>query len=175
MVIYSVHEREDEAGDISERADKIFFVREGFAWIALVTPVLWLLYHRMWRILAGFIVLIVAIQAGVLVFDLGEEISGSAALVVNGAFAFLANDLRRRSLELKGYALVELVSGRDIAECEEKFFTEWLGNQSETGVRAEESARTMPGKQQNITFTASSQNSSTEAEDVIGLFPEPAK
>ncbi len=168
MVIYSVHEREDEDGDIATRADKIFFVRDGFAWIALVTPLLWLLYHRMWLILAGFVVLIVAIQAGVLVFGLGEERAGSAALVVNGAFAFLANDLRRRTLELQGYSLVELVAGRDLAECEERFFTEWLSKQD---VRADEAS----GAKLKKATVASPLNSSIEAEGVIGIFPEPAK
>ena len=55
MVTYTVHERNGGSGTLAERADAIVFVKEGFAWAALVFPILWLLYHRMWLVLAGFV------------------------------------------------------------------------------------------------------------------------
>ena len=58
MVTYTVHERSDETGNITDRADKVLFVKEGFGWVALLFPVLWLLYHRLWLVLAGFIAVV---------------------------------------------------------------------------------------------------------------------
>jgi len=126
VVTYTVHEREDESGDISDRADKILFVKEGYAWIALVMPILWLLYHGMWLVLAGFVALMVAFQTVFSVSGIGEIVAGPATFVISALFALLANDLRRWTLGLRGYSLIEPVSGRDLEECETRFFTDWL-------------------------------------------------
>ena len=81
MVTYTVHEHEDGSGGLAERADKIVFVKEGFALAALVFPIPWLLYHRMWFVLAGFIAVILALQAGIAVVDLTEPDQGLALLL----------------------------------------------------------------------------------------------
>ena len=129
MVTYTVHEREDETGEISERADEIVFVKEGFAWLALLMPILWLLYHRMWLALIGFIALIIALQATFSAIHIADDVSGWAILAVSAIFALLANDVRRWTLDMRGFRLVEPVSGRDLEECEQRFFTDWLAAQ----------------------------------------------
>jgi hypothetical protein len=168
VVTYTVHEREDESGDIQDRADKIVFVKEGYAWIALVMPVLWLLYHGMWLVLTGFVALVVAFQVVFSVSGIGEDVAGPATFVISAMFALLANDLRRWTLGLRGYRLVEPVSGRDLEECEERFFTDWLaaqGNPTE-GIKH---------VQKHSGVQAGPVPARTATEDVIGLFPEPGR
>ncbi|MHA1164058.1 MAG: DUF2628 domain-containing protein [Alphaproteobacteria bacterium] len=172
MVTYTVHEREDEAGDISKRAEKIVFVKEGFAWVALLIPFLWLLYHRMWLVLAGYISLMAAIQIGFAALDPGEAVAGWAALIVNSAFALLANDLRRWTLGLRGYHLAGPVSGRDLEECEERFFIDWLAEQ---GGREDDTSTPAPRPQHTVASPASPVTGGNETDGVIGLFPEPGK
>lgn len=172
MVTYTVHEREDEAGDISSRADKIVFVRWGFAWLALVIPVLWLLYHRLWIVIAGFIALIFLIQVGFMALGSDQEAAGWALLIANSAFALFANDLRRWTLSLRGYRMVEMVSGKNIVECERRFFTIWLAEQE---ALEDEDLRAGPGSHQIITAPIPASRSSMESDGVIGLFPETGK
>ena len=168
MVTYTVHEREDESGDISDRADKIVFVKEGYAWIALVMPLLWLLYHGMWLVLAGFVALMVALQGVFSLSGIGGDVAGPATFVISAMFALLANDLRRWTLGLRGYHLVEPVSGRDLEECEERFFTDWLAAQGG-------STDSIKRLQKPSGVRAGSVPARAATEDVIGLFPEPGR
>ena len=48
MTVYSVYEPPTEAPNLTERADRLAFVKEGFSWPALFVPLLWLIYYRMW-------------------------------------------------------------------------------------------------------------------------------
>ena len=163
MVTYTAHERDSEARDIAARAEAIVFVKEGFAWLALLVPLLWLLYHRMWIVLAGYAASVVLVQLGVLSLGLADGVAIVMTISLSGLLALQANDLRRWSLARKGYQMVELVRGRDRDECEERFFTRWLASQTEAVPRA---VKRVP---------ASAGNSSPGVDDVIGLFPEPGK
>lgn len=175
MVTYTVHEREDESGDISDRAEEIIFVKEGYAWAALLIPILWLVYHRMWLVLAGFVALIVAVQAVISTSELGEEVTGWAMMLVNLFFALLANDLRRWNLESRGYRLIEPVSGQNLAQCEERFFTQWLAAQAGQGSGGGDAPRHAKRLKKTSPKRASPSKVSSGADDVIGLFPEPGK
>ena len=82
-------------------------VREGFSWGALLFGPLWLACHRSWipaaLSLAGFI----------LIWTLAH---GAIAWVLTSAFAFLlgfsGHDLRRWSMEHRGYLLVRVLAAR---------------------------------------------------------------
>lgn len=169
MVTYTVHERENESGNVAQRADKIVFVKEGYAWAALLIPILWMLYYRMWWVLAGFVAIMTAIHAGLAAADLADDVALWTTLGVSGVFALLANDLRRWTLGARGYSLVEPVSGRDRAECEERFFTGWLAAQEEGQPLAKAQASVSPIAAERVGAP------NAEADDVIGLFPEPGK
>ncbi len=166
MVTYTAHERNSDLTDIAARAEGIVFVKEGFAWAALVFPFLWLIYHRMWVVLTGFFAIVVAIETGIFALGLADEVAVMTTIALSGIFALQANDLRRWSLARRGYQLVELMSGRDLGECEERFFTWWLASQGAQ-------AGTMPKAAMQV--PASTAKSSAAANDIIGLFPEPGK
>ncbi len=94
MTVYSVYEPPSEATDLAERADKLAFVKEGFSWPALLVPLLWLLYYRMW---IEFIVLALVYVALQVVFGTdaqGQALSAWASFAIGVLFAFEANDLR---------------------------------------------------------------------------------
>jgi Protein of unknown function (DUF2628) len=172
VVTYTVHEREDETGEITERADGIVFVKEGFAWLALLMPILWLLYHRLWLALIGFIALIIALQATFTAAQIADDVSGWVFLALSAMFALLANDVRRWTLDMRGFRLVEPVSGRDLAECEERFFTDWLAAQ---GAGLDDLPGTVKSTLKPSPAPAGPVKDSTSTEDVIGLFPEPGR
>ncbi len=161
MVTYTVHEPNEASGTLAKRADAIVFIKDGFAWGAFLFPVLWLLYHRMWLVLAGFITFIAVLRGLLWVAGLNEEVLGLALAGLSILFAFQANDLRRWALARKGYWLVGPVSGANRAACEARFFDAWLAAQGAR--RSPEPALATPGTVKK----------SDAGDEVIGLFPEP--
>ena len=63
MRVYTVHAPVASGADLAA-ADKFVFVRDGFHFWAAVATVIWLLWHRLWLVLIGWIALMVAIQFG---------------------------------------------------------------------------------------------------------------
>lgn len=165
MTAYTIHEPYEIAATQAERADAVDFVKEGFAWWAIFFPLVWLFYHRMWLILAAFILLSVALAAGLSMAGL-QPLARWSLIVLQLIFAFHANDLRRWTLERRGYRLVGTVTGQDLTECELKFFASWEG--AETGRDEEGQQAAMPeAHRKSPAARPQSRN-----DDVIGLFPD---
>ncbi|HVY13701.1 MAG TPA: DUF2628 domain-containing protein [Rhodopila sp.] len=102
MTFYSTH--------LKPNAEPIL-VPERFAWGALVFGPLWLAAHCAW------IPAVLAFVAGLLIVTLTH--GGLAVLLMSGLAAILGltgNDLRRWSLERRGYVLVHVFGGRDEIE-----------------------------------------------------------
>lgn len=161
MTIYTVHEPAGLTGRRFEDAARLVFVRDGFCWPALVIPVLWLLYRRMWLILLVYIVVAIVFEWVARVY--GEPLILSlTGLAFALLFALVANDLRRWHLSRKGYRMRAVTGGRDLEECERKFFSEWL---------AETPAPTHIPAQGNEASAAA--RLPDTGPGVIGVFPEP--
>lgn len=163
MQTYTVHEPSVGPEDIEERAGKLVFVKEGLSLWALIAPALWLLFNRVWWGLLAYVVLTGSLVAALTSIGAGEQIIAWGGLALNLIFAFEARDLYRGALERRGYALIGVVSGRNLEECERRFLQEWLpearGQRSRlmamsgTGVA-------LPGTPSRL-----------QGEPVIGMFP----
>ena len=178
MVTYTVHEREDASGNIAERADGVVFVREGFAWLALFVPVLWLAYYRMWIVLAGFVGVLAAMQIGLAAAGLADDAAAWATIALSLVFAFQANDLRRWSLARRGYRFAGPVTGSSRADCEAQFFEAWLAAQGERGDADPNQAKRITKSAPAAKPAAIPQQRDQEpagGDDVIGLFPDSSR
>ena len=83
-------------------------VREGFSWGALLFGPLWLAVHRAW-IAAGL-----ALSASVLIVVLARDDIAAALLATLMVLLGLSgHDLRRWSLDYRGFLLAQVVVGRD--------------------------------------------------------------
>ena len=86
-------------------------VPEGFCWLAMIFGPLWLAMHRAW--IPAAIVLAVDIISMTLIPE-------PLAFVLDAGFAILvglsAHDLRRWSIENRGYLLTHVIAARDEAE-----------------------------------------------------------
>ncbi|MBT3358037.1 MAG: DUF2628 domain-containing protein [Rhodospirillales bacterium] len=105
MRVYSVHFRSGFGGP------DFALIKEGFCWPAFLLSALWALWHRMWWVAAGLVVVSVAIgSAGAL---LGLDPLSDAALSLATALivGFFANDMRRLVLERRGYSNEGVVLG----------------------------------------------------------------
>src|SRR3984957_8227494 len=102
MPFYTVHAPTGNNADI-RATDRFAFVRDGFHVWAAILGVVWLAWHRLWLALIGWIVLMTAIDVGMV--RLG--ISGAAVFLVDALLALLlgfeAASLQRWTLSRRNW------------------------------------------------------------------------
>lgn len=121
MALYTIHAPAPDEGAATAPADLVF-VKEGYCWPALLIPLVWTLYRRLWLV-------VLLLLAALLVFVAVAGALGQAALAIyllgRVFYGLEANGLRRWTLERKGYSLIGVAEGRTLSEAERRFFTEW--------------------------------------------------
>lgn len=86
-------------------------VREGFSWGALLFGPLWLAVHRAW------IAAVLALAASVLIVVLAKtDIAAALLATLMVLLGLSGHDLRRWSLDYRGYLLAQVVGARDELE-----------------------------------------------------------
>lgn len=125
MVVYTAHAPAGTAPQGVRDGDKVVFVKDGFAWGALVFSFLWLFWHRCW--IAGLAVMALTVAMSVLaeLYPHYGDALGTVGLLFSILVGFEANGWWRWSLSRKGQALLGVVAGADLAECERRFFDNW--------------------------------------------------
>jgi hypothetical protein len=142
----------------------VIFVKEGFCWPALFVAGPWLIFRRMWLVLVGYIV--VAILVSAVSAATGPLSTGVAIVLLHFLFALEANQLRRWTLERKGYGPIGVVEARGLEEAEIRYFStaDWAVDETlAPPAPPPPPARPALGMIQP----------SAEAGDVVGLFPAP--
>jgi hypothetical protein len=137
------------------------FVKDGFCWPALFIPGVWMIFRRLWLVLALY--LAAAILFG-LFAGMVEGIAPFALyLLARFLVALEANGLRRWTLERRGFALIDVVEARNAREAEIRFFADWETEPQEPVPSIVPQAPAKPVAWQP----------SAEAGEVVGLFPAP--
>lgn len=146
-------------------ADQMVFVKDGFSLPALIIPELWLLWHRMWIPLVGY--LGYRILIGLLAHAIGDATAGMIAFLLAILFALEANNLRRWSLGRKGWRIVGETIGRSRSEAEFLFFRDWAAKPAAVR-RTEDRAGT-----RTLRPTRPAPEPAVDEPKVFGLFPDP--
>ncbi|NWG44992.1 MAG: DUF2628 domain-containing protein [Alphaproteobacteria bacterium] len=115
---YTVHEHPGRADPDA----RVVFVKQGYNWLGLVSPLLWCLYRLQWLAFLAYLAASLAVAGVAMAIGTGEDGAVIAGLGVNVLFGFLANDARRFSLARGGYQLVDIAGGGSLAEAELRFF-----------------------------------------------------
>src|SRR5262249_22504544 len=97
MPVYTVHAPSLGGADL-RATDRFVFVRDGFHFWAMIFGPFWLLWHRLWLVLLGWVVLLGALQAGLSSVGVGRASIFFADLVVALLMGFEASSLRRWTL-----------------------------------------------------------------------------
>ena len=156
MKSYSVHGRADEP------PERFAFVKDGFSWPALFVPLIWLLWHRLWLTLVGYVIFVLVVAwTGRLIND---DMASLVAILGSILFALEANNIRRLSLEGSGRRELGVAAGRNLEEAELRFFDRWSGQAP--SVRTETTGRPLGPPQRRGTGSE---------EPVLGSFPEPER
>ncbi len=129
MRVYTVHEAKDPPSDRVERAEALRFVRDGFSWAAAIFAPLWLLMRGFWLALLAYIVVIAALAFGLRALGVSDEVSSLVFLALHILIGFEADTIERWTLRRRGWEMIGTVAGRDVVECERRFFDSWLPDQ----------------------------------------------
>jgi Protein of unknown function (DUF2628) len=65
MAVYSVFEPPERGGDATEHAGEFVFVRDGFSFPAFLFGPLWMLWHRLWLVVIGYIIAVALLEIAI--------------------------------------------------------------------------------------------------------------
>jgi hypothetical protein len=172
MPVYTVHA---PVGDVADLAatDKFVFVRDGFHfWAALLGPI-WLIWHRLWLALLGWIVLAVAMGFGMAALRAGSMAVGLGDALVALLMGFEAATLQRWTLSRRKWRQLDIVVAEDEEAAERRFFDRWTSGHR--GLVNDQSSvdRGAPPPTRNIPGQPFSKPPPLPQGGIIGLFPEP--
>jgi hypothetical protein len=158
MTIYTVL-APPATGPAGPDTDRFVFIKEGFCWPAFFFTSIWLLFRRMW------LVFLLYALASVAVVFLTAKVSPVVTWPTVMLFGFLvaleANNLRRWTLERRGYRFLGVAEGARRDEAEFRFFSTWPG-------LAEASKPATPPKPHPPAILPP-----VRTGEIVGLFPKP--
>jgi len=164
MSIYTVHQPPLGAAEALPDPERFAFVRDGFSVWAFLVAALWMLWHRMWLVLAIYVAAAACLDAVMYYAGIPDPVVVIVGFCGSLLVGIEASTLRRFALARQGWKNVGVVSGHDQEDAEQRFFDAWVGPAS--GKRAEPPARPSSPPPAPAPHMPPSL-------DVIGLFPEP--
>lgn len=122
MKTYAIYHRSSSPTGVLADPDGAVFVKEGPAWPALFIPALWALWNKLWLVAAGIVALELILAGLGKVTSLPASTMIPISLLVNFLIALEGNELKRWTLERRGYGLVGLVTAPSPYEAELIYF-----------------------------------------------------
>ena len=168
MSSYTVYEPPSKDGAAAPDPARFVFVRDGFTFWAFLLGPLWMLWHRLWLVLAGYVVVATALQVALRFIGASTTVIMLAGALVSVLIGFEAASLRRFTLWRRRWKNVGIVVGDDVESAERRFFDAWM-NRSRTNPPASVEPRAASALAPAVPPARRSPASS----DVIGLFPQP--
>jgi hypothetical protein len=160
MKTFTVHAPPGANTNALRDAERFVLVKDGFCWPALFVPLLWLLWHRLWLVMLGWLAAVLVLSAGAGFFDAAQPLVLVTAFLFAIWFALEANGLRRWTLKRRGWEQLGLTTGRNITDCERDFFTRWV-------------ERARPAPEPSLRSAGVPKRRASSGDDpVIGLFPK---
>jgi hypothetical protein len=165
MAVYTVHQPPLKKYEAAPDPVRFAFVRDGFSFWAFLLGPLWMLRHRMWLVLLGYIVVVVVMQVGLRSIGASSGASAFAAFMLALLVGLEAGTLRRFTLSRRRWRNVGTVVGGDRDTVERRFFDAWARG---------ETLNPLPPSQRPASPAApGTPAAASPAPDVIGLFPQP--
>lgn len=145
--------------------ESFVFVREGFSWSAFLFSGLWMLYHRLWLVFAGYLVL--GVGAGLLAERM--QLAPDAVLLCGLLLIFLigleAGTLRSWTFRRNRWRERGIVLAADHEAAERRFFEAWEADRLTTRPLAQPPAAASPAGVPRRPVSS--------GPEIVGLFPEP--
>jgi hypothetical protein len=171
MPVYTVHAPIANNAGVAA-TDRFAFVRDGFHfWAAVFGPV-WLVWHRLWLALIGWIIIVIAIDVGMARLGAGGTAIFFADVLIALLMGFEASSVRRWTLSRRNWRQLDIVVAGNEEKAERRFFDRWAARQrllnDQTAVD-----RGAPPPTRDIPGQPFSKPPPLPQNEIIGLFPEP--
>jgi hypothetical protein len=163
MSVYTVYEPPMRTADTLADPQRFIFVRDGFYFWAFLLAPLWMIRHRLWLVLALYLVVSIGTETGMRVLGGSDGAIFLTGFLISLLVGFEAGTLRRFGLQRRGWRNVGTVSGGRLEDAELRFFDTWLRQTPRRNA-----VPSTPNPPPPAMGTPSS-----EGTGVIGLFPEP--
>jgi Protein of unknown function (DUF2628) len=163
MAVYTVHEPLLRRHESLPAPERFAFVRDGFHFWAFVLGPLWMLRHRMWLVLIGYVVVFGSLQVALHFLGVSDTVKTIAGLLLDLLIGIEAGTLRRFTLGRRGWRNVGVVVADDVEMAERRFFDAWVNSSAS---QAESVSPPSPPVPASYRLASSSS-------EIIGLFPEP--
>ncbi|MFO1102727.1 MAG: DUF2628 domain-containing protein [Methylocystis sp.] len=121
MAIFTVHYPRTASGALPP-PDKIFFLRDGFSWPALLFGPFWLAWRRAWIVAGLWTLLLVALALIAWKMRVSRDAISWLTFALAVWLGFEGERLVGWNLARRGYVEQDLVVGDDIDEAETAFF-----------------------------------------------------
>jgi hypothetical protein len=157
MAIYTVHQPPPRRYEASPDPERFVFVRDGFSFWAFLFGPLWMLRHRMWLVLFGYVAFVVALLVVLRLLRVGGGVAAFSGLMLAILVGMEAGTLRRFGLRRRGWNHLGVIAGDSVESAERRFFDLWLRGET---LAPESPVQTPPAPRPS-------------APEVIGLFPQP--
>ena len=154
MAVYSVFEPPERGNDAAGHAEQFAFVRDGFSVAAFFLGPIWMVWHRLWLVLVGYVGIVVVLAIAMQTIRANHDVGALAGLMVSVLVGLEAVSLRRWTLMRRGFRDRGIVVANDPEGAERRFFAAWLPHQTPDPAPA---PRLRPAS----------------ATEVVGLFPGP--
>ena len=162
MSIFSVHMPPKTATQSAGDPDRFVFVRDGFSfWAFLLGPV-WMLWHGLWLVLLGYLILTGALAAGLRMIGASTQVMFAVAVLIAVLVGLEASTLRRFALARRRWNNIGIVIGDDLELAERRFFHAWTDGEPNA-----------VGSSRPTTPVSLPSAGAVPASDIIGLFPQP--
>jgi hypothetical protein len=161
MAAYTVHEPPLKRYESSTAPERFAFVRDGFSFWAFLLAPLWMLRHRLWLVLVGYVVLVGGLAFGLHALHASGPVRIAVAVLLALLIGFEAGTLRRFTLGRRGWGNVGIVLGNNRETAERRFFDAWASD-----TRSNNQMTSSPP------LPPPSSRPAAPVPDVVGLFPE---
>jgi hypothetical protein len=170
MPTFTVHAPPSKKGEATTEAERFVFVRDGFHVWAFVLAPFWLLAHRLWLALLGYLVVSVVLGLVLVLLGVSAQVQLPASLLIALLVGFEAATLWRWTLTRRGCKTLGFVVGEDRDIAEQRFYEAWANR---AAVPPVPSQADLPEPQYGAPYGTPVRRGSPSSTDVIGLFPEP--
>jgi hypothetical protein len=171
MSIYTVYEPPLKAHESAPDPERFIFVRDGFSFWAFLLAPWWMLRHRLWLALTGYVILAIALSVALRFAGASTTVTLIAGALFSLLVGFEAATLRRFGLARRGWRNVGIVVGDDVESAERRFFDAWANKTWDNKTWAERPS--VDGAPRASSPAMGVPMARRPSSEVIGLFPQP--
>lgn len=165
MAVFSVFEPPPRAKEDAAAPDRFVFLRDRFNWAAFIFGAVWMIWHRLWLVLLGYIVVIVALEGVFRLTGASSSVRLAAELLLALLVGLEAASLRRWTLLRRGWREQDIIVADDRETAERRFFANWSAEAA--------SVRAAPPRPATAAPVPVPRISAGTPSGVVGLFPQP--